>query len=105
MSTPKIQLVCGPTCGCGKVFEVESGREAKCPHCGLTWGTMYFSETIAASEQPSDPYKLADEIIAAVDCIGTNADWHTVRRTIVAVITAAQKHSGVPNQSTQEKSK
>jgi hypothetical protein len=34
------RFVCGPTCGCGKSFNVTPGTEAVCPHCGKSWGVL-----------------------------------------------------------------
>jgi len=35
----KITMICGPTCGCGKPYEVEAnGQEHSCPHCGKACG-------------------------------------------------------------------
>lgn len=34
-----LQLLCGPTCGCGRMFQAEAnGQEAICPYCHKSWG-------------------------------------------------------------------
>jgi hypothetical protein len=39
-SSKPFRFVCGPTCGCGKTFDVIPSTEAVCPHCGKSWGIL-----------------------------------------------------------------
>lgn len=49
-------MMCGPTCGCGKDYEVEAnGQEHHCPHCGLWWGRAPVSAEYVAIAAPAGP--------------------------------------------------